>query len=97
MAKTEQSIEKLEKHVTNRTCLISLQYSAKPNIMPDPIFDREIREIKQQAWQSLVLDLNNLHKKKAQEPYQKGFYHSLSRWINKLMGNLSKECICQTL
>ena len=78
MAKTEQSIEKLEKHVTNRTCLISLQYSTKLNIMPDPIFDREIREIKQQARQSLVLALNSFHK-------------------NKLMGNLSKECICQTL
>lgn len=78
MAKTEQSIEKLEKHLTDQTCLIFLQYSAKPNIMPDPIFDREIREIKQQAWQSLVLALNSFHKKKAREPYQKGFYHSLS-------------------
>ena len=57
IAKTEQSIEKLEKHLTNRTCPISLQYSAKPNITPDPIFDREIREVKQRAQQSLVQSL----------------------------------------
>ena len=79
IAKTEQSIEKLEKHLTNRTCLISLQYSAKPNITPDPIFDREIREIKQ-AQQSLVL--TSFHKRRL-ESLTKRASNVLSVRMNK--------------
>ena len=62
IAKTEQSIDKLEKHLANRTCPKSLQYAAKPNFSPDTTFDREIRDIKQQAEQSLGASLTRLHK-----------------------------------
>ena len=64
IAKTEQSIEKLEKHLTNRTFPVSLQYSMKPNITPDSIFDREIKEIKQRAQHSLVQALTSFHKRR---------------------------------
>ena len=64
IAKTEQSIEKFEKHLAIRTCPISLQYSAKPNITPDIIFDKEVKEIKQQAQQGLVDALTSFHKRR---------------------------------
>ena len=82
IAKTEQSIEKLEKHLTNRTCPISLQYSAKPNITPDIIFDREVREIKQRAQQSLVQALTSFHKRRL-ESQRKRATSVLSASTNK--------------
>jgi len=45
IAKTELSIEKLEKHITCGTCPESLQYSAKPNVA-DILFEKELRDIK---------------------------------------------------
>ena len=38
IAKTEDSILKLERHSNNRTCPKSLKYSAKANIAPDSTF-----------------------------------------------------------
>ena len=38
IAKTELSIEKLEKHTTCGTCPKSLQYSAKLNVAADMLF-----------------------------------------------------------
>ena len=38
IAKTEDSILKLERHLNNRTCPKLLQYSAKANIAPDSTF-----------------------------------------------------------
>lgn len=54
IAKTEHSISKLETHLENWSCPKSLQYTTKPNNMPDNIFDREIMQIKQMAEQGLV-------------------------------------------
>jgi len=46
IAKTELSIEKLEKHTIRGTCPKSLQYSAKPNVVADILFEKELRGIK---------------------------------------------------
>ena len=82
IAKTEQSIKKLEKHLTNRTCPISLQYSAKPNITPDIIFHREVRVIKQRAQRSLVQALTSFHKRRL-ESQRKRASSVLSASTNK--------------
>ena len=63
-AKTELSIEKLEKHITCGTCAKSLQYSAKPNVAADILFEKELREIKLKAEQSLISALTRFHKRK---------------------------------
>ena len=54
IAKTERSIKLLEEHLTNRTCPKSLRYTAKPNITPDETFEKELKDIKLDAEQSLV-------------------------------------------
>ena len=64
IAKTEDSILKLERHLNNRTCLKSLQYSAKANIAPDRTFQKEIKDIKQTAEQALVNALTRFHKRR---------------------------------
>ena len=66
IAKTELSIEKLEKHITCGTCPKSLQYSAKPNVAADILFERELRDIKLKAEQSLISALTRFHKRKLQ-------------------------------
>ena len=63
-AKTEDSILKLERHLNNRTCPKSLQYSAKANIAPDSTFQKEIKDIKQTAEQALVNALTRFHKRR---------------------------------
>lgn len=64
IAKTEDSILKLERHLNNRTCPKSLQYSAKANIAPDSTFQKEIKDIKQTAEQALVNALTRFHKRR---------------------------------
>ena len=64
IAKTEDSILKLERHLNNRTCLKSLQYSAKANIVADITFQKEIKDIKQTAEQAVVNTLVRLHKRR---------------------------------
>ena len=54
IAKTKDSILKLERHFNNRTCPKSLQYSAKANIASDSTFRKEIKDIKQTAEQHLL-------------------------------------------
>ena len=66
IAKTELSIEKLEKHITCGTCPKSLQYSAKPNVAADILFEKELRDIKLKAEQSLISALTRFHKRKLQ-------------------------------
>ena len=66
IAKTELSIEKLEKHITCGTCPKSLQYSAKPNVAADILFEKELRDIKLKAEQSLIIALTRFHKRKLQ-------------------------------
>ncbi|KAL9959049.1 hypothetical protein ACROYT_G036130 [Oculina patagonica] len=62
IAKTEQSIEKLEKHLANRTCPKSLQYTAKPNITPDTTFDREIKAfVTVNLWHRIKRDVSSNH------------------------------------
>ena len=64
IAKTENSIKLLEEHLTNRTCPKSLRYTAKPNITPNDIFEKELKDIKLDAEQSLVDALTRFHKRK---------------------------------
>ena len=64
IAKTELSIEKLEKHITCETCPKSLQYPAKPNVVADMPLERELRHIKLKAEQSLISALTRFHKRK---------------------------------
>ena len=64
IAKTEHSIQLLEEHLTNRTCPKSLRYTAKPNITPDETFEKELKDIKLDAEQSLVDALTRFHKRK---------------------------------
>ena len=64
IAKTEDSILKLERHSNNRTCPKSLKYSAKANIAPDSTFQKEIKDIKQTAEQAFVNALTRFHKRR---------------------------------
>ena len=64
IAKTEHSIQLLEEHLTNRTCPKSLRYTAKPNITSDETFEKELKDIKLDAEQSLVEALTRFHKRK---------------------------------
>ena len=64
IAKTEDSILKLDRHLNNRTCAKSLQHSAKANIAPDSTFQKEIKDIKQTAEQALVNALTRFHKRR---------------------------------
>ena len=57
------SIKLLEEHLTNRTCPKSLRYTAKPNITPDETFEKELKDIKLDAEQSLVDALTRFHKR----------------------------------
>ena len=66
IAKTELSIGKLEKHITCETCPKSLQYTAKPNVAADMLLERELRDIKLKAEQSLISALTRFHKRKLQ-------------------------------
>ena len=66
IAKTELSIEKLEKHITCETCPKSLQYTVKPNVAADMLLERELRDIKLKAEQSLISALTRFHKRKLQ-------------------------------
>ena len=64
IAKTEDSVLKLERHLNNRTCPKSLKYSAKGNIAPDSTFQKEIEDIKQTAEQAFVNALTRFHKRR---------------------------------
>ena len=66
IARTELSIEKLEKHISCGTCPKSLQYPAKPNVAADILFEKELRDIKLKAEQSLISALTRFHKRKRQ-------------------------------
>ena len=79
IARAEQSIKKLEKHLVNRTYPISLQYLAKPNITPDMIFEREVKEIKQQAQQGLVDVLTSFHKRRLESQRKRANYELSAR------------------
>ena len=47
--RTEESINKLQKHLDNKTCPKSLRYSARANIPPDEQFKKDIQAVKQKA------------------------------------------------
>ena len=66
IARTELSIEKLEKHISCGACPKSLQYSAKTNVAADILFEKELRDIKLKAEQSLIRALTRFHKRKLQ-------------------------------
>ena len=66
ITRTELSIEKLEKHISCGTCPKSLQYSAKPNVAANILFEKELRDIKLKAEQSLISALTRFHKRKRQ-------------------------------
>ena len=55
IAKTEDTILKLERHLNNQTC-------PKSYIAPDSTFQKEIKDIKQTAEQALVNALTRFHK-----------------------------------
>lgn len=62
ISKTEESIHKLQRHLNNRTCPKSLQYSARANITPDGDFQKEVRDTKHNAEQAFVNALSRFHK-----------------------------------
>ena len=62
IAKTEDSILKLERHLNSQTCPKSQQYSAKANIAPNSTFQKEIKDIKQTVEEALVNALTRFHK-----------------------------------
>ncbi|KAL9978065.1 hypothetical protein ACROYT_G015545 [Oculina patagonica] len=64
IAKTEESISKLDKHLNSRTCPKSLQYTARANITPDNDFQKEIRDIKVRAEQAFVNALSRFHNRR---------------------------------
>ena len=62
--KTENCIKLPEEQLTKRTCPKDLRYTAKPNISPDNIFQKEIQEVKLEAEQRLVDSLTRFLKRK---------------------------------
>ena len=69
--KTEESIHKLQRHLNNRTCPKSLQYSARANITPDGDFKKEVTDIKHNAEQEFVNALARFHKQRLENHKKK--------------------------
>ena len=59
-----RKIRKLEKHMKDKTCPKSFQYSARANIPPDETFVKDIRRIKEEAEQGFVSALLQYHKRR---------------------------------
>ena len=64
ISKTQESIQKLDKHLKLKTCPKSLHYTARANIAPDEIFTKEIKAIKQRAEQDHVSALKRFHQRR---------------------------------
>lgn len=77
IAKTENSIKLLEEQLTYRTYPKSLRYTAKPNITPDDIFEKELKDIKLDAEQSLVDASTRFHKHKLEGQKKKLHFHNI--------------------
>ena len=64
ISKSQESIQKLDKHFKLKTCPKSLHYTARANIAPDEIFTKEIKAIKQRAEQDHVSALKRFHQRR---------------------------------
>ncbi|KAL9977120.1 hypothetical protein ACROYT_G014493 [Oculina patagonica] len=71
IAKTEESIYKIQRHLHNRTCPKSLQYAARANITPDGDFQKEVRDIKHNAEQAFVNAFARFHKRRLENHKKK--------------------------
>ena len=63
ITKSEDSIRKLERHMKDKTCPKSFQYSARANIPPDETFVKDIKWIKEEAEQGFINALLQYHKR----------------------------------
>ena len=59
--KSEDSIQKLKAHTEKKTCLKSLRYNVRANIVPDEDFKQDINHIRKEAEQKLVGALTRFH------------------------------------
>ena len=71
ISKTQDSIQKLDKHLKQKTCPKSLRYTARANITPDEIFSKEINAAKLRAEQDHVNALKRLHQRRLESHAKK--------------------------
>ena len=64
MTKSKDSIRKLERHMKEKTCPKSFQYSARANIPPDETFVKDVKRIKEEAEQGFINALLQYHKRR---------------------------------
>ena len=63
ITKSKDSIRKLERHMKDKTCPKSFQYSARANIPPDETIVKDIKRIKEEAEQGFINALLQYHKR----------------------------------
>ena len=64
ITKSKDSIRKLERHMKEKTCPKSFQYSARANIPPDETFVKDVKRIKEEAEQGFINALLQYHKRR---------------------------------
>ncbi|XP_068755861.1 uncharacterized protein [Montipora capricornis] len=65
--RTEESIEKLQKHLDNKTCPKSLRYTARANIPPDEQFKKDIQAVKLKAEQGFLSALTRFNHRRLEK------------------------------
>ena len=64
ITKSKDSMRKLERHMKDKTCPRSFQYSARANIPPDETFVKDIKRIKEESEQGFINALLQYHKRR---------------------------------
>ena len=64
ITKSKDSIRKLERHMKEKTCPKSFQYSARANIPPDETFVKDVKRVKEEAEQGFINALLQYHKRR---------------------------------
>ena len=64
ITKSKDAIRKLERHMKDKTCPKSFQYSARANIPPDETFVKDIKRVKEEAEQGFINALLQYHKRR---------------------------------
>ena len=91
--RTEESIEKLQKHLDNKTCPKSIRYTAWANIPPDEQFKKDIHAVKlkaEQGFPSALTRFNHRRLKKQKTRLRKVKGKTVRKDTPKRGSNTSK-------
>ena len=91
--RTEESIEKLQKQLDNKTCPKSLHYTARANIPPDEQFKKDIQAVKlkaEQGFLSALTRFNHRHLEKQKTRLRKEKGKTVQKGTPKRGSNTSK-------